>query len=98
MHVVCSIRADAGGVDMAECDSQLSASQEACQAELHEVESMCGASGQEEEAQAGQQVGHSLQEEDWHEVLYKVHMGMTHSIHWTHVLCTLLQHCNTLSD
>lgn len=72
----CSVRTDAGDVDMAECESQLSASQEACQAELQEIESMCGTSGQVEAASAGQQVGRNLQEDDWHEVLYKVHMGL----------------------
>lgn len=71
----CSLRPHTADVDMADCNSQLSATQEACQAELQEIESMCGTSGQAEAAPAGQQVGRSLQEEDWHEVLYKVNMG-----------------------
>ena len=61
---------------MAECNPQLSATQEACQAELQEIESMCGTSDGAEEASLVQQVGRTLQEEDWREVLYKV--GMLH--------------------
>lgn len=59
---------------MAECHPQLSATQEACQAELQEIESMCGMSCEAEEAPLVQQVGRRLQEEDWHEVVYKVSM------------------------
>lgn len=59
---------------MAECDPQLSATQEVCQAELQEIESMCGTCEPAEAAPAVQQVGRHLQEEDWHEVLYKVSM------------------------
>ena len=59
---------------MAECHPQLSATQEACQAELQEIESMCGMSCEAEEASLVQQVGRRLQEEDWREVVYKVSM------------------------
>lgn len=70
----CSITTDAADVEMAECNPQLSATQEACQAELQEIASMCGTSDGAEEASFVQQVGRHLQEEDWHEVLYKVSM------------------------
>ena len=70
----CSTSPDGGDVEMAVCCPQLSATQEACQAELQEVESMCGTSCEAEEAPLVQQVGRHLREEDWREVLYKVSM------------------------
>ena len=70
----CSLNTDAVDVEMAECNFQLSATQEACQAELQEIESMCGIRDGAEEASLVQQVGRHLQEEDWREVLYKVRM------------------------
>lgn len=59
---------------MAEGSPQLSATQQACQAELQEIESRCGTSCEAHEAPLMQQVGRHLQEEDWREVLYKVSM------------------------
>lgn len=59
---------------MAECHPQLSATQQACQAELQEIESMCATSSAAQEAPLVQQVGRHLQEEDWREMVYKVSM------------------------
>lgn len=66
---------------MAECSPQLSATQEARQAELQEIDSMCGTSCEAEAAPLVQQVGRHLQEEDWREVQYKVSMLHGVSMH-----------------
>ena len=66
----CSIRADAD-VHMAESEPMLSATQEACQAELEATEPMCSTSEQTSAAASHQQMGRQLSEEDWQEVLYQ---------------------------
>lgn len=65
---------------MAESSGVLSATQEACQAELELAEAMCATSSSSAEASAaaaaseelGGQPGRQLQEADWQEVVYKV--------------------------
>ena len=77
-----SVMCDPGGrscdedVEMAECSGVLSATQEACQAEL--AEAMCATTSSTEASAAaaaedlGGQPGRPLQEADWQEVVYKV--------------------------
>lgn len=64
---------------MAECSGVLSATQEACQAELELAEAMCAPTSSAETSAAaaaseelGGQPGRQLQEADWQEVVYKV--------------------------
>ncbi len=55
---------------MPHCSSMMSATQEACQAELEMADAMCSAAASSEVSDG--LPGRQLQEGDWQEIVYKV--------------------------
>ncbi len=79
MFLLCSgCRGGGQDVEMADCSSMMSATQEACQAELEMADAMCSSSiGFSGSAAALTKAsdglpGRQLQEADWQEIVYKV--------------------------
>ena len=72
LQSACSEKPDGEDVDMHDPDSMLSASQEACHAEMLTTENLCSTSSPSAPAASVAQLGHQMHDQNRQEVIYKV--------------------------